>query len=309
MKKIVQVAAAVITRPDGQFLLGQRGPDTVYSGYWEFPGGKVETGETPRMALIRELDEELGIAVQTCHPWLVREHVYEHAHVILHFFAVTQWRGEPRLNVHSAMRWQRADQLAVSPMLPANGPILKALRLPRIMGITHAGEIGENDQYARLNHALDQGLRLVQVREPALDAQAQTRFAKTVSDRCAQTGALCLINTNVALATKASGLHLPARVLMQTPARPDVEWVGASCHTRAELEHAAQLGLDYAVLGNIKATASHPDRAGLGWSAFEQLTTGLPLPVFAIGGLRDTDLPEACSHGAHGIAMIRGAWA
>ena len=103
MKKIVHVAAAVITRPDGSFLLGQRAPDTFYPGYWEFPGGKVEAGETPRDALIRELDEELGMQVETAYPWITREHVYEHAHVSLHFFEVSAWRGEIHDRVHSAL--------------------------------------------------------------------------------------------------------------------------------------------------------------------------------------------------------------
>ena len=74
MKKIVDVAAGVITRPDGSFLLGQRAPGTFYPGYWEFPGGKVEPGETPAAALVRELDEELGIRVHALNPWLMREH-------------------------------------------------------------------------------------------------------------------------------------------------------------------------------------------------------------------------------------------
>ena len=73
--KQVAVAAAVITRPDGSFLLGQRGADTAYSGYWEFPGGKVEAGETPREALVRELSEELGIVAEEASPWLMRDHV------------------------------------------------------------------------------------------------------------------------------------------------------------------------------------------------------------------------------------------
>ncbi|MBL8454341.1 MAG: NUDIX domain-containing protein, partial [Zoogloea sp.] len=75
MKKIVHVAAAVITRPDGSFLVGQRAADTFYPGYWEFPGGKVEAGETPREALIRELHEELDMEVLEAWPWLTREHV------------------------------------------------------------------------------------------------------------------------------------------------------------------------------------------------------------------------------------------
>ena len=112
MLKLTEVAAAVIERraADGamEFLLGQRAPGTFYPGYWEFPGGKVEPGETPHAALVRELSEELGIGVTRADPWLRREHVYEHAHVRLNFFRVREWRGELHDHVHSALAWQFA---------------------------------------------------------------------------------------------------------------------------------------------------------------------------------------------------------
>ena len=310
MKKIVHVAAAVITRPDGSVLLGQRAPDTFYPGYWEFPGGKVEPGETPRDALIRELDEELGMRVDAAYPWITREHVYEHAHVSLHFFEVTAWRGEIHDRVHSALSWQQAGAMDVGPMLPANGPILKALRLPRVCGITHAGEIGIDAQLARLEAALAGGLRLVQIREPALPDADCERFARAVVERCHAAGALAVVNGDAALARRigADGLHLPARSLMAADGRPDFEWVGASCHSRAELEQAAALEFDYALLGAVRPTQSHPERATLGWSAFGDLVARLPLPVFALGGLSAGDLETAKAAGAHGVAGIRGIW-
>ncbi len=310
MKKIVHVAAAVITRPDGSVLLGQRAPDTFYPGYWEFPGGKVEPGETPREALIRELDEELGMRVDTAYPWITREHVYEHAHVSLHFFEVTAWRGEIHDRVHSALSWQQAGAMDVGPMLPANGPILTALRLPRVCGITHAGEIGIDAQLARLEAALAGGLRLVQIREPALPDADCERFARAVVERCHAAGALVVVNGDAALARRigADGLHLPARSLMAADGRPDFEWVGASCHSRAELEQAAALELDYALLGAVRPTQSHPERATLGWPAFGELIVRLPLPVFALGGLSAGDLETAKAAGAHGVAGIRGIW-
>ena len=309
-RKIVHVAAAVITHPDGSFLLGQRAPDTFYPGYWEFPGGKVEPGETPRDALIRELDEELGMKVDVAWPWIVREHAYEHAHVSLHFFEVPAWHGEIDDKVHSALAWQRADAMDVAPMLPANGPILKALRLPRTMGITHAAEIGVEVQLARLDAALANGLRLVQIRERALPTDGREAFARAVVERCHAAGALALINDDAALARRigADGVHLPARQLAATDTRPDFEWVGASCHDRSELEKAAALGLDYALLGPVKPTASHPGQAGLGWPGFATATQRLPLPVFGLGGLGPSDLADAKAAGAHGIAGIRALW-
>jgi 8-oxo-dGTP diphosphatase len=310
MKKITHVAAAVITRPDGAFLLGQRAPDTFYPGYWEFPGGKVEAGESPREALVRELAEELGIKVETAHPWLTREHVYEHAHVHLHFFEVAQWSGEPQAHVHSALAWQQADALAVEPMLPANGPILKALRLPRVMGVTQAAQVGVKTQLDALERALANGLKWVQVREPDMAPEARAAFIREVQARCAQAGALCSVNAaEIPAGSNPTGaLHLPARLLMQLDARPDGEWVGASCHTRAELEKAGELGLDYALLGHVQQTPSHAGQPDLGWARFAELTADLPMPVLAIGGLAPHDMEIARAHGAHGMAMIRGAW-
>jgi len=309
-RKIVHVAAAVITRPDGSFLLGQRAPDTFYPGYWEFPGGKVEPGESPRDALIRELDEELGMKVDVAWPWITREHVYEHAHVSLHFFEVSAWRGDIHDRVHSALAWQHADRMSVAPMLPANDPILKALRLPRTMGITQAGRIGVTTQLARLDRALAGGLRLVQIREPDLAADARDSFAHAVVDRCHATGARVVVNEDAGFARRigADGLHLPARRLAELDARPDFEWVGASCHDRPELEKAATLGLDYALLGPVKPTASHPGQPTLGWERFGELAGRLPLPVFALGGLAAADMAAAKAAGAHGIAAIRSIW-
>lgn len=310
MRKIVHVAAAVITRPDGTFLLGQRAPDTFYPGYWEFPGGKVEAGETPKEALIRELEEELGLTVDAAWPWLTREHEYEHAHVSLHFFEVPQWHGEPKDHVHSALIWQQAGATSVSPMLPANGPILKALCLPRSMAVTHAWKMGAAAQLAALDAALASGLKLCQIRESGLAEAEREAFIREALARCQNAGAIAVLNTTPEHAAKmhANGLHLSAQALADCQSRPDFEWVGASCHTRAELEQAARLGLDYALLGNIKETASHPGRPGLGWEEAAKLIARLPIPVLLIGGLDSNDMTCAREHGAHGLAMIQGAW-
>ncbi len=308
--KITDVAAAVILREDGSFLLGQRAADTFYPGYWEFPGGKVEAGETPRSALIRELHEELEIEVLAATPWIVREHVYEHAHVRLHFFRVTQWRGELRDHVHAVLAWQRADALAVTPMLPANAPVLAALQLPAHYGITHAWRIGVDAQLAALEAALRSGLRLMQLREAAMPEAQRQAFIAAVVSLCHANGARALVNGDVALAiaTLADGVHLNARQLMALQARPELPLVAASCHNRVELAKAARLGLDFVVLGPVQPTASHPEQSGMGWPAFSDLIARYPLPVYAIGGLTGADLAVAQSYGAHGIAAIRAAW-
>ncbi|MDP2132136.1 MAG: Nudix family hydrolase [Sulfuritalea sp.] len=325
MRKITEVAAAVIERPAAggpgfvagsaggaatEFLLGQRAPGTFYPGFWEFPGGKIEPGETPHAALVRELHEELGIEVLRADPWLRREHAYEHAHVRLNFFRVREWRGALQDHVHSALAWQRADGLTVAPMLPANAPVLAALALPDFYAISHAGKIGIDAQLLALAHALEAGLKLVQLREPGLDAARRAAFVHAAVDLCHQYGARVLVNGDAALAAAAGadGVHLPAAQLAVQTTRPEFALVAASCHTAAELEQAARLGCDFAVFGAVRATASHPGIAGIGW---EGLATALgvpPLPTFALGGLARADLDLAQRAGAHGIAAIRAAW-
>lgn len=312
--KTVHVAAAVIERTDGKFLLGQRAPDTVYAGYWEFPGGKIEVGETAHSALVRELHEELGIEVIRADPWLHREHHYEHAHVHLNIFRVREWRGEITDHVHSALSWESADAIKVAPMLPANAPVLAALALPELYGITQAANVGVSRQLSELGCALENGLRLVQIREPALAANEREAFAHDAVALCHQFGARVLINTDIELAQQcgADGVHLNARQVAALAARPPLSIVGASCHTAEELVRAAAIDCDFAVLGLVKPTTSHPGKQGIGWVKFAALldtehVTPL-LPIYAIGGLNQADLSDARRAGAHGIAAIRAAW-
>jgi 8-oxo-dGTP diphosphatase len=308
--KITEVAAAVIERPDGSFLLGQRAPDTFYPGYWEFPGGKVEAGETPHDALVRELHEELEIEVLQATPWIVREHVYEHAHVRLHFFRVPEWRGEIKDHVHAALEWQRPGATNVAPMLPANAPVLASLALPPIYGVTHAHEIGVQAQLTALDSALQDGLRLVSLRESQLPADQREAFAAAAAGLCQRHGARLLINgdAQLAWAVGADGLHLTGEQLKGLRGRPNFPLVAASCHDAAELKRAAEYQLDFAVLGAVKPTATHPGHPGHGWPTVAKLLANYPLPVYAIGGLGPADLGSARLAGAHGIAAIRAIW-
>ncbi|MCU0841048.1 MAG: Nudix family hydrolase [Thiobacillaceae bacterium] len=309
MTNRVEVSAAVIERPDGAFLMASRPPGKVYAGWWEFPGGKVEPGETPRQALDRELREELGIAVRQAYPWLVRDYDYEHARVRLNFFRVVDWAGEPHPHEGQGMAWVHAERPEVAPILPANGPILKGLSLPLTYAISAAAELGESLFLDRLEARLGAGLRLVQLREKGLPADRLARLAREVAARCREHGARLLVNGDLALAADcADGAHLPSARLMALEARPDLPWAGASCHDARELEHAARLGLDFVVLGPVLPTASHPGAASLDWTGFAALAAGRPMPVFALGGLAPTDLDRARRAGAHGIAMKRGIW-
>jgi len=125
-RKVTEVAVGVLVQPDGRFLLAQRPGGKPYEGYWEFPGGKLEPGETVEAALARELHEELGLDITACVRWHVLEHDYPHAYVRLHFCKVTAWRGDPVGREGQAFSWQTVP-VTVEPLLPATIPVVEWL--------------------------------------------------------------------------------------------------------------------------------------------------------------------------------------
>lgn len=306
----VEVAAAVITGPDGRFLLGQRPAGKVYAGYWEFPGGKIEAGEAPLAAVKRELREELGIEVERAYPWLTRDYDYAHAAVRLRFFRVVRWSGELHGRENQRFAWQFPDAISVDPLLPANAPILRALRLPAVYAITNAAGLGEQEFLKRLERALAQGLRLLQVREKGMSGDPGLRFAAEVVRLAHAHGAQVLVNSDAGLAqrTGADGVHLTSAQLRQLEQRPVSGLVGASCHDAGELARALSLGVDFVVLGPVMPTPSHPGAPGIGWQPFAAALKDCTLPVYALGGLKPADLETAWDCGAHGISMMRAAW-
>ncbi|MDR2164607.1 MAG: thiamine phosphate synthase [Zoogloeaceae bacterium] len=341
--KPVEVAAAVLCQ-EGRFLLARRPEGKVCAGYWEFPGGKVEAGESVHEALVRELWEEMGITVTRATPWLTRRFIYPHASVRVHFWRVTEWTGEIDVTApleHEALAWQpcRGPAPTVAPILPTNAPILKALALPTVMAITHNSNPGPADsnsansdpansdpadssasmrrgsdrELQRLVEGLRGGDICVQLRDRDLSPAARRRWAHVVQTLAAAHAAPMFVSEDgsgegAALAREigAAGLHLTSSALTHCAVRPDFPWAGASCHTAEELELAETLGLDYALLGPVLPTPSHPETAGLGWETFARLVKNRGLPVFAIGGQDRTTCAVAQQHGAHGIAALRG---
>ncbi|WP_217808740.1 Nudix family hydrolase [Derxia lacustris] len=314
-RRIVEVAVGVLLRADGRFMLGSRPAGKPYSGYWEFPGGKLEIGETVAEALARELDEEIGITLDphdphAVRPWCTIEHVYPHAHVRLHFMRVVSWQGEPHGREGQTLRWVALHEAAPAPLLPAALPCLHWLELPPVLALSQAGALGLGGFLARLDAALAKGLRFVELREPGMAPDDFNRLFDATLDRVRAAGAKLVVHSMHGLewASRADGVHLSGADLAALAARPDLPLVGASVHSRAEIDRAAALGLDYAVLGHVLDTPSHPGVAPLGWDAFAALVRDAGLPVYAIGGLDADQVEPAQASGAHGVALMRAAW-
>ena len=310
--QVTDVVAAVLLKPNGDYLLAQRPAGKVYAGYWEFPGGKVEPGETRLAAIKREIAEELGVQIVIAHPWLTRFHVYAHASVRLNFFRVTDWRGTLRGLEGQQFAFQTPGRETVEPMLPANGPLIKAMALPTVYAISNGAELGLEGAFNAFEARLKAGVRLVQIREKTSPVSVLRPFAARVVALARAVGARVLLNAgdiaafDLARETGCDGVHLTSDLLSRIDVRPDFALVAASCHTAQEIARVGELGLDFAVLGPVQATRSHLGATPLGWATFSQRKADATVPVFALGGLRIEDTQAAQQAGAHGVALMRG---
>ena len=314
---IVDVAVAILQRKNAagqhEFLLASRPEGKGWAGWWEFPGGKIEAGESPEYALNRELKEELGIKPTITQQWITRRFDYPATHdaaaktVKLYFYFVDAWEGELRPHEGQQLSWQSPQNITVLPILPANTPIMKALALPPVYVITNLAEMGEQAFFASLESQLQRGLRLIQVREKQLTKDQFITFSRQVIELARAYDAKVLISEDIALARKlgAHGVHLPSQSLLMLKTKPEGLLVAASCHNPIELRHAEHLNLDFVVLSPVKSTLSHLKADPLGWQKFAALTENSTLPIYALGGMALSDLPLALSHGARGVAFQR----
>lgn len=145
-RPFTEVAVGVVFDATGRVLMAQRPQGKAYAGWWEFPGGKIEPGETVAQALARELAEELDLTVAESFPWVVREHSYEHARVRLHFHRIFDASGDPRALEQQAFTWQDPKAIGVQPLLPAALPLLPWLSLPTEFrqGVTNLAKTAPN---------------------------------------------------------------------------------------------------------------------------------------------------------------------
>lgn len=309
----IDVIAGVLRHPDDpdQVLLAQRPAHKVRGGLWEFPGGKIEPGEAPAHALGRELSEELGIVALATTPLFKLCHRYPDLTVHLHVQAVHAWTGDPQPLDAQALHWQSlAAPDGLWPVLShADRRLRRWLRLPACLSISpDCPPGGQTEWLAQAQSAAPAGLLLV--RTPSLERRAIRDLCLALLAQRPTLRDRLLLSGEVDLARELDlGIQLKSAQLQDAPAwNVSERWRGASCHDARELFRAAELGCDYATLGPVKHTLSHPDAAPLGWDQFATLAANAELPVFALGGLHPSALAQARHSGGHGVAGIRGFW-
>jgi 8-oxo-dGTP diphosphatase len=316
---IIHVVAGAVFDARGRVLLARREGKREHAGLWEFPGGKVEPGETPLVALARELEEEIGIRIGDAEPLICVPHRYGQKRIRLDVYRIEKFAGRARGMEAQAVSWVEPSRLTNYSMPAADKPVVAALRQPSSYLVTPEPSADLDAFLAGVEHALAEGVRRVQLRSRQLPAETLQTLATQMASRCAVQGAELLLNSGGAggmeMAERIAselriGLHLTSSDLerLQTRPLPDGHPVGASCHDLAQLRKAEHIGVDFAVLGPVAATTTHPDVAPMGFPGFAELREHVALPIYALGGLGLADHAIARAHGAQGIAAIRGLW-
>jgi 8-oxo-dGTP diphosphatase len=310
--KRIHVAAAAVSDARGRILIAKRPAHVHQGGLWEFPGGKLEQGETPGQALARELLEELGIKVGSARQLIRVRHDYPDKSVLLDVWRVEDYAGTPAGREGQPLEWVMPGDLDKFAFPAANIPIILALQLPDRYLITPEPDSDIPGYLDLLERAIDRGISLVQLRAKRLAEENYRQLAVAAAELCRSLNVRLLLNCapHLVPGLDAHGVHLTGSGLMELEQRPlDTGYlVAASCHNREEVIHAGKLGLDFIVVSPVRETASHPGTPAIGLGGLRSLCEVAAMPVYALGGMREADIGSVWQCGAQGIAAIRGLW-
>jgi 8-oxo-dGTP diphosphatase len=304
LSSAVHVAVGVIRDSAGNILITRRPDHAHQGGLWEFPGGKLEPGETVAEALARELYEEVGIQVERTRPLIEIRHDYGDRQVLLDVWDVNAYSGQETACEGQAMRWVSPQQLDELHFPAANLPIIRAAQLPKFYAILE----GRNAAEVRVNfqRILQHGVELLQLRIKNLPVVDVPQIVTLVARRCRELQIRLMLNSDLHVEAEfGDGVHFTSRALAECQTRPSgFAWVAASCHDLQELQLAEKLGVDFVVLAPVQETATHPGAQPLGWETVSAMLAAVNIPVFLMGGLGRDDLGRALEAGAQGIAGI-----
>ncbi|MBU2710238.1 Nudix family hydrolase [Zooshikella harenae] len=315
VSKSVHVAVAVIVNTSGEVLIAKRASHQHQGDKWEFPGGKVESGEEVTEALVRECQEELNITVKPSRRLIAITHDYGDKCVMLDVWYVDHLSGQPVGLEGQPIRWVTMDELWSYTFPSANKPIIHAIQLPSEYVIT--GDFIDYDElFSKVRRIIDQGHRLIQFRAPQLGEKDYLAIASELLLFCEAAGCRLMLKGSPQSVYQlgGKGLHLTAQQLKQVTAI-DIEsfkqpgyLLAASCHNEEEITLAEQLGADLITLSPINYTQSHPTLMPLPDEERDLLTHKTTIPVYWLGGMSKDQLPQTWYQGAQGIASIRAYW-
>ncbi|MCB1589793.1 MAG: thiamine phosphate synthase [Xanthomonadales bacterium] len=303
---MIRVVAGALQDERGRVLLGQRCADDLrHPNQWEFPGGKLEAGESPQMAIAREFSEELDLSSRAADWHTVRRGMAIDPVRGLQLQLLTaRFRALPHKRVHQALSWVWPDAAAALTLGHLDRQLLRWLAAPRWLRIVDSncpGQLRTVGPFSR------QCWRLL--RWPELESGSYAdALERELSTR--PTAGPVMVHNRLDLCTRpgVAGVHLSARVAQQYRERPVSwgSWLSVACHDNAEIAHATQIEADFILLSPVRRTPSHPDRLPLGWPAFGRLAQLAHCPTLALGGIFPVDLEYVRRMGGQGVAGIRG---
>ncbi len=317
----IHVVAGVVVTDDGRVLISQRRQDTHLAGKWEFPGGKLESGESAAMALVRELQEELSITPQIYTPLITIEHQYPEKTILLDVWLINKYNGDVCANEGQNYRWININSLSAVDMPDADIPIISSLMLSNNYLISPEPANYQKKQFFDLMEKNIANLplsfskkRLFQLRSKNISQKELRIYAMAAKEICLRHDCLLIINTSPEFADEvgANGVHLTGSKMqdlyLSKTQLPAGLIVGASCHCKEDILAANALNVDFAVISPVMSTASHPGKDGIGWDGFAKIAYNAKFPIFALGGMHPDDVKISKKYGGHGIAAIRGLW-
>ncbi len=293
-------------RKDRQVLLLWRETGYGQGGCWSFPGGKVEPGEYAGQALVRELREETGLETRTTHP-LINVTCSSHGRDLFLEVFEAEVTEDAGFYGGDFLQWRPIGELRETDFLPANRPMLNALRLPDYYALVSLDE-KRNEHEKALEQAFACEDSFLTLRAPHLSTKVYAGIVRRIFFRFKAQRKRILLHDHPELVPElgAAGVHLSQGALRQDGKRPVARdcWFAASCHSLAEIREAQQRNVDFCVLGPVRSTRSHPGQQGIGFESFAAIVRHAEVPVYAIGGLGFADYETARRHRARGIAGI-----
>lgn len=297
-QRCIQVAIGLIFN-QSQVLVGWRNQAQHQGNKYEFPGGKVETGESAVDACRREIMEEVGVDIAQWHVFTVIEHQYDDLTVQLHIFHA-QLENSQLGHIQSPWSWYSRAALAELNFPAANQAIIQRLLWPKSIKI--ATDLDVLEQLPVERH--------LYLRSPTADLGTLLTAMRSLAQTDLQR---LIVNVELwsrlspELQTNIGAVHFKQQQLLALTVQdvPRQMRCIAACHDQQAIAQANALGFDAIMLSPVLATPTHPEQLGLGWQCFAQLAAQTQLPVFALGGMSVTDLKTVEQHGGYGVAGIR----
>ena len=303
--KTIKAVVGVLHNKDQQILIAKRQSHQFMGGFWELPGGKIEHGESPEVAISRELNEELGIIVDKLSLHQTMVYQYTDRIVELSIYNIDNYLNTPKGVEGQEIAWVSVENLNSYKLLPTMKSFINSITLPKQYWITPSSNHQSDEWIRKFDEKIKQGISLIQLRSKT---KLDITFIEELHNKCKHNNINLLLNTVDKSFHEAycDGWHITTGEMFDLKSRPcaNNKLLGASTHDLTEALKAQDLGADFIVISPVQATQTHPDTVPIGWDTAKEVVDKLNIPVYFLGGMTLNDLDKTLKLGAQGIAGV-----